>query len=232
VGEAEAGEDMTTHILIGCSASKRGNPCAAAELYTGEVFRLSLRWARLHGGRVWILSALHGLVPADRELAPYDATLSTSAKRDAWTKRVTDEVLDATGDDDLIVALAGAAYCGWRDAAVEAGRWVCQPLQHLGIGRRKQRLATEIAIMDRPWWDPDQRDLNANVLGSSRVIDIMRESMERAPTDTARAKAQREVDHAERSHRKLVELYASLRQSEKPKPAPAVQGDLWGARCS
>lgn len=63
-------------VVIACGAAKLDRAAPAAELYTSSHFALMLRAARRiaeeKAGRVLILSALHGLVECDRELAPYD----------------------------------------------------------------------------------------------------------------------------------------------------------------
>lgn len=138
------------HILIGCSASKRDGAhdrerpwFAACELYTGALFVASLRWARERGGRIWILSAMHGLVDERAELQPYDHTLRTVAERQAWARRVERSLLEHTARGDELVALAGERYLGWIPELVLRGRVVSEPLAGKQIGQRKQWFARE-----------------------------------------------------------------------------------------
>jgi uncharacterized protein DUF6884 len=69
-------------VVIACGAAKLDRPAVAAELYTSANFRLHLRAARALaaelGGRVLILSALHGLVDPAAELEPYDVKMGDS----------------------------------------------------------------------------------------------------------------------------------------------------------
>ncbi|AOT23210.1 hypothetical protein SEA_TAQUITO_90 [Mycobacterium phage Taquito] len=64
--------------VIACAAAKLDEPAPAAELYTSANFRLMLRAARAQagpGGRVLILSALHGLLDLDTVVAPYNVKM-------------------------------------------------------------------------------------------------------------------------------------------------------------
>ncbi|AHJ86607.1 hypothetical protein Jolie2_57 [Mycobacterium phage Jolie2] len=66
-------------VVVPCGAQKLDQPAPAAKLYTSQHFALTLRAAQKladdQGARVFILSALHGLVPLDRVLAPYDVKM-------------------------------------------------------------------------------------------------------------------------------------------------------------
>lgn len=74
----------TITYVIPCSARKAAAPAAARDLYTGAMFRHSLaaaealaRWDREQGNdtRILVMSARHGLVTLDTELAPYDCKM-------------------------------------------------------------------------------------------------------------------------------------------------------------
>jgi hypothetical protein len=62
-------------IVLACGARKATAPAPAIELYTGPYFRAMRRFADRFPEPKFILSAKHGLVPAARELAPYDMRL-------------------------------------------------------------------------------------------------------------------------------------------------------------
>lgn len=68
---------MSTFVVIPCSGAKADVAYAPArELYTGSFFRLALAAAeRVDGAEVFVLSALHGLVPVDKVIAPYEARM-------------------------------------------------------------------------------------------------------------------------------------------------------------
>ncbi|QTF81698.1 hypothetical protein SEA_JULIETTE_92 [Mycobacterium phage Juliette] len=70
--------DPAEVTVIACAAAKLDEPAPAAELYTSANFRLMLRAARAQagpGGRVLILSALHGLLDLDTVVAPYNVKM-------------------------------------------------------------------------------------------------------------------------------------------------------------
>ncbi|RBQ18070.1 hypothetical protein DP939_22165 [Spongiactinospora rosea] len=68
-------------VIVGCSRRKldTAQPVPALELYQGWCFpQLRARIARgpAYRDRVLILSALHGLIPADTPITPYDQQLT------------------------------------------------------------------------------------------------------------------------------------------------------------
>jgi hypothetical protein len=86
--------------LVGCVKSKRASSALARDLYTSPLFLGRRRWVEATCDRWFVLSALHGLVEPDWELAPYDMTLkdASDAERHAWSERVLREVKEAVGD--------------------------------------------------------------------------------------------------------------------------------------
>lgn len=78
-------------IVIPCGRAKLSEPAAAGDLYIGGQHRLARqaadRIAADTGGRIVILSALHGLVDLDRVLEPYDVTVGDpEAIRPEWVR--------------------------------------------------------------------------------------------------------------------------------------------------
>jgi hypothetical protein len=61
-----------TAVVVPCSGAKLAHAAPAGELYTGQLHRLARRAADALGGRVLILSALHGLLQLDELVEPYD----------------------------------------------------------------------------------------------------------------------------------------------------------------
>ena len=133
---------------------RRNSPSAAAiDLYTSDLFRLSREYARaITGGgnkfQIFILSALHNLVPEYKTIAPYDVTLSGygpqwNELRRAWQQKTLDEILETIPDEPCrIVVLAGVNYRGWIEEARKLRpQWQIEvPLEGLGIGYQMQRL--------------------------------------------------------------------------------------------
>lgn len=70
-------------LVVPCGRAKLDHPAPARRLYTGAHFRFVLdrveQAARGRGAAVRILSALHGLVDPEAELAPYDVTMTSPA---------------------------------------------------------------------------------------------------------------------------------------------------------
>lgn len=108
-----------TAYLAGCSAGKLARPAPARELYTGPLFRLSLRAAEAAAGPgdvILVISALLGLIGLDELVTPYDRTmahpLAVTAAEIARQARARGIVHDPA------VVLAPKAY-----AAVVTGAW-------------------------------------------------------------------------------------------------------------
>ena len=89
-------------VIVGCSRRKLATdvPVPALELYEGgAVPRLRERVAAKPAwrNRVWVLSAEHGLVPADRPLLPYDRLL-TLERAEELRPQVAEAVRRALGE--------------------------------------------------------------------------------------------------------------------------------------
>lgn len=141
--------------LVSCGASKLDHPAPAAELYTSQLFRLSLSLARASCDTVYVLSALHGLVPLDSVIAPYNRRLGGKKDREAWARRVAGEVAFKHPKTESITILAGIDYAGplrtallTMDGYHDKDGWkgwrgeISTPLAGLTMGRRIQWLAT------------------------------------------------------------------------------------------
>jgi hypothetical protein len=110
--------------LVGCSADKLDRPARAADLYTGQLYRATRRWAEAHADEWGILSALYGAVPPTQQLRPYDLALAArpADERRAWAQHTRTSIdnhwLAVEGQphsDDLrlttvFVVLAGKPY--------------------------------------------------------------------------------------------------------------------------
>jgi cytoplasmic iron level regulating protein YaaA (DUF328/UPF0246 family) len=126
---------LTPLYLIACSAAKLDHAAPAAQLYTGQAFRLAMAAAARAGADVLILSAMHGAVEPTDILAPYDRALSKMSRqlRTDWAQRAAMQLLPHYGR--RIVVLAGKHYA----QALAGFPNVSLPLRGQGIG---QQLAT------------------------------------------------------------------------------------------
>lgn len=64
-------------VVISCGAAKQAGRHPAHALYTGSYFKASSAWARsvTTTDRIYILSALYGLVPHDQEIDSYNVVM-------------------------------------------------------------------------------------------------------------------------------------------------------------
>lgn len=123
---------MKPLYLIACSAAKLDHSAPAAQLYTGQAFRLAMAAAERAGADVLILSALHGAVDPTQQLQPYNRALAhmNTQQRKVWAGMVAQQLQQHQGRE--IVVLAGKHYA----AAVDAFPNVSRPLAGLGIGQQ------------------------------------------------------------------------------------------------
>lgn len=135
--------------LIACSAGKAAHAAPARDLYTGQLFRASRRYAEAQRAPWAILSAKHGLVMPGQLLEPYDAALAGRPEwaRLQWGEQVAQLLCGMVPDCAPIVVLAGRAY---REAIMaspiaRASSWDWQvPMAGLGIGQQKAWLAARV----------------------------------------------------------------------------------------
>lgn len=63
--------------FIGCVKTKKSYICKAIDLYDSPLFKKSVEYAKKKGVTdIYIISAKHGLIPADTMIAPYEETLN------------------------------------------------------------------------------------------------------------------------------------------------------------
>ena len=128
-------------VVIPCGAQKLDTAAPADQLYTSQHFQLTYRAARKiaedQGARVFILSALHGLVEPSAVLDPYDVKMGDagSIKPAALAEQLA--AINAT----TITTLLPRAY---RLAMVRAGAVVTDMYANApGIGYQR-RIAAKI----------------------------------------------------------------------------------------
>jgi hypothetical protein len=93
-------------VIAPCGAKKKDRPCQAKEMYTGSYHKVCLEYARslVPDNRIYILSALYGLVNLDQWIKPYNtkmnerrAITTQELQRQAEAKRITDYPVIALG---------------------------------------------------------------------------------------------------------------------------------------
>lgn len=138
--------------LVGCGSAKRPVRSKARDLYTGALFEATLAYALTLTPHTFIVSARHGLLDLDTEIAPYDFTIADlGGKRDrvAWGERVVNAVEGRFRRQlPAVTLLMGDTYAQYLrgNIAFRAGeyyagtRWPCKANEPLAgiqpIGRR------------------------------------------------------------------------------------------------
>lgn len=157
--------ESEVHVIgfVSCSATKLNRPARAHLLYTSPLFKMSLAYAEKRCEKVYILSALHGLVELDQVLAPYDRRLpSRKSERQNWYVRVAGSIAHRHSRDEELLFMAGADYAkglmtqlrcldGYRcvDRNLDRYDWVGWrgamhwPLKGMGMGARLAWLSRE-----------------------------------------------------------------------------------------
>lgn len=105
---------MKTIYLLSCCKQKLSYPAVAEKLYQSTGFKKSLRYAKSKNpDSIYILSAMHHVVPLDKILEYYNLCLSdeSASEQKKWAKICLDELsqkFDLT--KDKFVILAGKDY--------------------------------------------------------------------------------------------------------------------------
>ncbi len=133
---------MKTIVLISCVSKKLACRAKARDIYVSPLFRLNLAYGRsLQPDAIYVLSAKHGLLALEDEIAPYDLTLNTmgTGQVRVWAAGVVAQ-LSAVGDleRDRFVFLAGDKY---RKFLIPRLTHYEVPMQGLTIGRQLQFLS-------------------------------------------------------------------------------------------
>lgn len=151
-------------VIVGCGAAKRDRELIpgklrvkrypAEDLYTSTYFQKKRDYAEVVGDSWMILSALHGLVPPDEKLKPYDVTIDDldAERLDRLAHQVGMTLIEwvswelsEASDIEEIVVLAGKRYLEplrQRDvfqAGVDAP--VSFPLQQNDLGGIGEQMA-------------------------------------------------------------------------------------------
>jgi hypothetical protein len=125
-------------VVIPCSGAKLDHAAPAGQLYVGKTHTHARRTAdalTAHGGTVLVLSALHGFLPLDQVVEPYDHTWEDAGSITVEELRAQAAELGLTDAD--VVLLTPSRYTQRAAAVWPQAR---TPLAHLGIGRQRGRL--------------------------------------------------------------------------------------------
>jgi hypothetical protein len=127
-------------VIVPCGGRKLSAPAPAGQLYTGS-YHLACRRAAAaltDPPRILILSALHGLLPLDRVIAPYDLRMGQPGSITPAALRRQAEQLRLVHEGHVIL-LAGSKYTA---AARQVWPHASAPLAGAGgLGHQLARLA-------------------------------------------------------------------------------------------
>ncbi|MEU0074147.1 DUF6884 domain-containing protein [Streptomyces sp. NPDC006332] len=125
-------------VVIPCSGLKLDHAAPAGELYVGKLHTHARRTAdalTAHGGTTLVLSALHGFLPLDQVIEPYDHTWDDIGSITVEELRAQAAELGLTAAD--VVLLTPGKYTQRAAAVWPQAR---TPLAHLAIGKQRGRL--------------------------------------------------------------------------------------------
>lgn len=107
---------MAKIVILSCTKSKTDHRAPAQELYSASpMFKKTLEYGKsLEPDKMFILSALHHLVPLNKELDPYDKTLKEMPKdeKEKWGEETMKQMKSAGLDlsKDKFIFLTGSEY--------------------------------------------------------------------------------------------------------------------------
>jgi hypothetical protein len=136
---------MKPLYLIACSMSKLDRAAPAAELYTGQAFKLAMRAAKAADADVLILSALYGVLEPDDVIDPYECYLGGLPAMDRAIWAITTAAQLAPHRERFAVILAGKHYAAACDDFTNKR----EPLKGLGIGQQLRVLKNAAEFLTR-----------------------------------------------------------------------------------
>ena len=130
---------MKKIVLIACVSKKSDKKQKAELLYQSSLFKKELQYAKevIRADKIFILSALHGLLNLSDEVEPYNLTLNDMAEEVLKSLRENADI-----EKDEFVFLAGERY---RQFLMPFLKNYSIPMQGLKIGMQLQWLTKELA---------------------------------------------------------------------------------------
>jgi hypothetical protein len=131
---------MKRICLVACASSKQDTSQPAKDLYASTLFQKSVAWMNKQEFDLWfILSAKHGLLPPDKEIAPYNQTLNQMPikQRKLWADNVFAALQPYLSNDTSVTFLAGGKYREHlTNRIMNAGCEIQMPLEGMRIGEQ------------------------------------------------------------------------------------------------
>jgi len=126
-------------VLVSCVKSKLPSPAPARILYCSDWFTKARRLVEGQEARWFVLSALYGLVPPRKEIAPYELTLNTMgvARRRSWADGVLQQLEPELDQCKRVIFFAGLRYREFLvGPLLKRGLQVNVPMQGLAQGEQ------------------------------------------------------------------------------------------------
>ena len=99
--------------FIGCCGPKLQTTCKARDIYISTKFKTSLKYCLKNFDKVYILSALYGVVDLDEVISYYNLRLK---KREIlWENKVMEQLKTIIKDEDELYFFVGKNYRGFVD---------------------------------------------------------------------------------------------------------------------
>lgn len=135
---------MRKIVLLSCVSKKRDFKTTAANLYDSTLFKYAFRYAKsLNPDKIYILSALYGLLETDEIVKPYNKTLNEMNKRDRieWSNIVLEQLRDKELDlnNDHFVILAGNNY----------RKYLLHHISHYELPLEGMRIGEQLSFLKR-----------------------------------------------------------------------------------
>jgi cytoplasmic iron level regulating protein YaaA (DUF328/UPF0246 family) len=148
---------MEKIVLISCGSKKMNKRTKAKDMYQSPLFKNSLEYAlKLNPDKIFILSALYGLLDLETEIEPYDVTISNVSKQNRlkkpqlkvlnksekieWGKKIIEKLATFSNiEKDVFIILAGLEYV---KPIIPYLLNVEQPLKGIGLFDRISHLKT------------------------------------------------------------------------------------------
>lgn len=135
---------MKKVVLLSCVSKKKDYETKAENLYDSSLFNLSLQYAKaLRPDKIYILSALYGLLEMSDKVRPYNKTLNemSSKERKEWSELVLRQMKDKGLDfnSDHFVILAGNNY----------RRYLLDHFDHFKLPLEGMRIGEQLSFLKR-----------------------------------------------------------------------------------
>jgi cytoplasmic iron level regulating protein YaaA (DUF328/UPF0246 family) len=131
-------------VLLSCVSKKKEFETTAANLYDSTLFNYAFQYAKtFNPDKIYIISALYGLLETDEIVKPYNKTLNEMNKRDRieWSNVVLEQMRDKELDlkNDHFVILAGNNY----------RKYLLQHMVHYELPLEGKRIGEQLSFLKR-----------------------------------------------------------------------------------